>query len=186
MTVIYLLIMLAGIYKYNDFLIKIGGKDFKLMVNQWIDDLKVYIKVKAVVSLITGILFGLTCYIFNVDFAITFGTLAFVLNFIPQLGSLIATVFPVLLGFIVIDSLPLAFAFAVILGGVQFLMGSVIEVKYIGQSFAINTIIVFVNLIFWGYLWGVAGVILSVPIIVFIKNWANHYRKGSFVAKLLS
>lgn len=186
MTIIYLLILLSGIYKYNDYLMKVGGAEFKKMMNNWINDLKVYIKVKTVVSMITGILFGLTCYLFDVDFALSFGVLAFVLNYIPQLGSLIATILPALLGFLEIESIPIAITFMLILGGVQFLMGSVIEVKYIGKSFAINTIIVFLNLIFWGYMWGVAGIILSVPIIVFIKNWALHYRKDGVVAKLLN
>lgn len=186
MTIIYLIIMLSGIYKYNDFLMKVGGADFKKMVNNWIDDLKVYIKVKSIVSLMTGTLFGTICYLFNVDFALSFGVLAFILNFIPNIGSIIATIFPVLLGFLEIDSLAVATTFAVILGATQFLMGNVIEVKYIGKSFSIHTIIVFLNLIFWGYLWGVSGIILSVPIIVFIKNWALYYQKDKVVAKLLS
>lgn len=190
MILIYLLIILSNVYNYEKWLLYLGGDEndgiLLEVVNSWIADLGVYIKVKALVSLITGILFGGVCYLFGVDFALFFGFLAFILNFIPQVGSLIATIFPVLLGFLEIDSLPIVGLFAAILMAVQLLMGTLVEVKYIGKSFAMSTLVVFVNLIFWGYLWGVAGIILSVPLIVLFKNIAHHLDKNSLIARLLS
>lgn len=190
MILIYLLIILAGIYNYEKYMLYLGGdkngEGLLKVVNSWIEDLGVYIKVKALVSLITGILFAGICYLFGVDFALFFGFLAFILNFIPQVGSLIATIFPVLLGFLEIDSLAMVGLFAAILMTVQLLMGTFVEVKYIGKSFAMSTLVVFVNLVFWGYLWGVAGVILSVPIIVLFKNITHHIDENSMIAKLLS
>jgi len=190
MTLIYLLILLTGVYNYEKYLLYLGGSKngsgLLKVVNNWINDLSVYIKVKAMVSLVTGILFGGICYLFGVDFALFFGFLAFILNFIPQVGSLIATLFPVLLGFLEIDSLPMVGLFAAILMTVQVLMGTFVEVKYIGKSFAMSAIVVFVNLVFWGYMWGVAGVILSVPIIVLMKNIAQHLDKESIFARFLS
>ncbi len=190
MILIYLIIILANMYNYEKWLLYLGGdkngNGLHNVVNNWIEDLRVYIKVKALVSLITGILFGGICYLFGVDFALFFGFLAFILNFIPQVGSLIATIFPVLLGFLEIDSLPMVGVFASILMAVQLLMGTFVEVKYIGKSFAMSTLVVFVNLIFWGYLWGVAGIILSVPIIVLFKNITHHLDENSMIARLLS
>ena len=190
MILIYLIIILANMYNYEKWLLHLGGekngKELHNVVNNWIEDLRVYIKVKALVSLITGILFGGICYLFGVDFALFFGFLAFVLNFIPQVGSLVATVFPVLLAFLEIDSLAMVGLFAAILVLVQLMMGTFIEVKYIGKSFAMSTLVVFVNLIFWGYLWGIAGIILSVPIIVLFKNIANNINENSMIARLLS
>ena len=190
MILIYLIIILASMYNYEKYLLYLGGEKkgagLLKVVNNWIEDLRVYIKVKALVSLVTGILFGGVCYLFGVDFALFFGFLAFVLNFIPQVGSLIATIFPVLLGFLEIESLPMVGLFAGILMAVQLMMGTFVEVKYIGKSFAMSTLVVFVNLIFWGYLWGIAGVILSVPIIVLFKNIAHHVDENSMIAKLLS
>ena len=190
MILIYLIIILANMYNYEKWLLHLGGekngKELHNVVNNWIEDLRVYIKVKALVSLITGILFGGICYLFGVDFALFFGFLAFVLNFIPQVGSLVATVFPVLLAFLEIDSLAMVGLFATILMAVQLMMGTFVEVKYIGKSFAMSTLVVFVNLIFWGYLWGIAGIILSVPIIVLFKNIANNINENSMIARLLS
>ncbi|MDC0339078.1 AI-2E family transporter [Flavobacteriales bacterium] len=190
MILIYLIIILASIYNYEKYLRYLGGEKqgdgLLKVVNNWIDDLRIYIKVKTLVSLVTGILFGGLCYLFGVDFALFFGFLAFVLNFIPQLGSLIATVFPVLLAFLEINSLPMVGLFAALLMAVQLIMGTFIEVKYIGKSFAMSTLVVFVNLVFWGYLWGVAGVILSVPIIILFKNIANHIDENSMIARLFS
>ena len=190
MILIYLIIILASIYNYEKYLRYLGGEKqgdgLLKVINNWIDDLRIYIKVKTLVSLVTGILFGGLCYLFGVDFALFFGFLAFVLNFIPQLGSLIATVFPVLLAFLEINSLPMVGLFAALLMAVQLIMGTFIEVKYIGKSFAMSTLVVFVNLVFWGYLWGVAGVILSVPIIILFKNIANHIDENSMIARLFS
>ena len=190
MILIYLIIILASMYNYEKYLRYLGGEKqgegLLTVVNNWIEDLRIYIKVKTLVSLVTGILFGGVCYLFGVDFALFFGFLAFILNFIPQVGSLIATIFPVVLGFLEIDSLAMVGLFAAILISVQLIMGTFIEVKYIGKSFAMSTLIVFINLVFWGYLWGIAGVILSVPIIILFKNIANHIDENSMIARLFS
>jgi len=190
MILIYLIIILANMYNYEKWLLYLGGekngKALYHVVNNWIEDLRIYIKVKALVSLVTGILFGGLCYLFGVDFALFFGFLAFVLNFIPQVGSLIATVFPVLLAFLEMNSLPMVGLFAALLIAVQLIMGTFVEVRYIGKSFAMSTMVVFVNLVFWGYLWGIAGVILSVPIIILFKNIANHVDENSMLARLFS
>ena len=190
MILIYLIIILASMYNYEKYLRYLGGEKqgegLLTVVNNWIEDLRIYIKVKTLVSLVTGILFGGVCYLFGVDFALFFGFLAFILNFIPQVGSLIATIFPVVLGFLEIDSLAMVGLFAAILISVQLIMGTFIEVKYIGKSFAMSTLIVFINLVFWGYLWGIAGVILSVPIIILFKNIANYIDENSMIARLFS
>jgi len=190
MILIYLIIILASIYNYEKYLLYLGGGKkgeglFKV-VNNWIEDLRIYIKVKTLVSLVTGVLFGGVCYLFGVDFALFFGFLAFLLNFIPQVGSLVATVFPVLLAFLEMNSLPMVGLFAALLIAVQLIMGTFVEVRYIGKSFAMSTMVVFVNLVFWGYLWGIAGVILSVPIIILFKNIANHIDENSMIARLFS
>jgi AI-2 transport protein TqsA len=190
MILIYLIIILTSMYNYEKYLRYLGGEKqgegLLNVVNNWIEDLRIYIKVKTVVSLVTGILFGGICYSFGVDFALFFGFLAFLLNFIPQVGSLIATVFPVLLAFLEMNSLPMVGLFATLLIAVQLIMGTFVEVRYIGKSFAMSTMVVFVNLVFWGYLWGIAGIILSVPIIILFKNIANHIDENSMIARLFS
>ncbi len=190
MTLIYTLIMLAGTYKYREYIANLGsdqnGKIYLQIVDAWIRDLAIYLKVKAGVSLLTGVLFGGICFLFGLDFALFFGLLAFLLNFIPNLGSIIATLLPLLLAFIQLESMTMVAVLATILLAAQLLLGSIIEVKYIGKSFAIPTIIVFMNLLFWGYLWGIAGIILSVPIIIFIKNWSRFKNPDSFITRILS
>ncbi len=190
MTLIYTLILLAGTYKYREYIEKLGGKkngeSYLQIVDAWISDLAIYLKVKTVVSLITGILFGGICFLFGLDFALFFGLLAFLLNFIPNLGSIIATILPLLLAFVQLDSISMVLLLGLILLSAQLLLGSIIEVKYIGKSFAIPTIIVFINLLFWGYLWGIAGIILSVPIIIFIKNWNRFKNPDGFISRILS
>ena len=103
-----------------------------------------------------------------------------------MLGLLLQLYFPVLLAFLEMNSLPMVGLFAALLMAVQLIMGTFVEVRYIGKSFAMSTMVVFVNLIFWGYLWGIAGVILSVPIIILFKNTANHIDENSMLARLFS
>ncbi len=190
MTIIYAITLLGASYDYKKYLNYVGGERagglYLSIFEGWLHDLKIYIKVKTVMSLITGVLFGGVCFAFGLDFALFFGLTAFLLNYIPNLGSIISTLLPIALAFVQFDTIGLVVVFGIILLGMQLLLGSLIEVKYIGMSFAIPLVVVFVNLLFWGYLWGMAGIILSVPIIIFIKNWATIKHPNGTLGRFLS
>jgi AI-2 transport protein TqsA len=190
MTIIYSITLLGASYDYKKYLTYLGGERsgglYLSVFEGWLNDLKIYIKVKTVMSLITGVLFGGVCFVFGLDFALFFGLTAFLLNYIPNLGSIIATILPLSLAFVQFETLGMVVVFGIILLGMQLLLGSLIEVKYIGKSFAIPMVIVFVNLLFWGYLWGMAGIILSVPFIIFIKNWSTIKNPNSILGRFLS
>ena len=190
LLILFLFFLLSGVYSYEQFFLKIGSKEHpKLYLNifkTWVDRLKTYIIVKFWISVITGILFGVTCYSFGLEFALFFGVLAFLLNFIPQVGSLVATLLPTLFGFIMLDNYITLIVLFILLFAIQFVMGNIVEVKYLGKSFDVSPIIIFVNLLFWGYLWGIAGILLSMPILILIKVVSTHLAKDGFLAKLLS
>lgn len=190
LIILFLFFLLSGVYSYENFFKKLGSKEepdkYLDLFNVWVKDLQTYIVVKTWVSAITGVLFGGICYLFGLDFALFFGFIAFLLNYIPQIGSLIATILPLVFGFVVLDNYIALTFLAALLLGTQFIMGNIVEVKFLGKSFAISPVIIFVNLLFWGYIWGIAGLLLSAPILIFIKDFTNSFYKESNIAKLLS
>lgn len=128
-----------------------------------------YLLAKTLISLATGGLTALILWIFGVDFALFWGFLAFVLNYIPNVGSLVAEIFPVLLAFIQFDSPVKPLIILVLLIGMQTVMGNVVEPKMMAFSLNLSPLVVLVALIFWGWLWGIVGMIIAVPMTAILK-----------------
>ncbi len=144
-----------------------------------------YIKVKTLVSLVTGFCIGLMCWFFGIDYALLWGFLAFVLNYIPYIGSLIAIVPPLILGIIEFNSVTQVLFLFVCLEGVQLIMGNVIEPKLMGDSFSINTVSVLFGFVFWAFMWGTAGMLLAVPLTFLFKVVMEHVSYAKVLVRLM-
>ena len=131
---------------------------------------KNYISTKVFLSGITGFLVFVTLWFLGVPYAITFGAFAFILNFIPTLGSIVSTLLPipVLLFTPGISTATLILAL-VIPGIIQLAVGNVVEPKMMGRSLDLHPITILLALIFWGMIWGFEGMILGVPITAVVK-----------------
>ncbi len=129
--------------------------------------IKRYIITKAAISGATGFMVGLILWVLGVDLAIVFGLFAFLLNFIPNLGSIIATLLPVPV-LLASPNLSTTTALLAILipSSIQLTMGNLIEPRIMGQSLDLHPISILTALIFWGMLWGLPGMFLGVPITV--------------------
>ncbi len=127
-----------------------------------------YLAIKTLVSLGTGIIVATWVAILEIDFPVIWGLLAFLLNFIPNLGSIIAGVPPVLLGFIQFG-LGRALLVALGYGLVNVIFGNVVEPKFMGRKLGLSTLVVFLSLVFWGWVWGPVGMLLSVPMTMVVK-----------------
>ncbi|MCF6295939.1 MAG: AI-2E family transporter [Flavobacteriaceae bacterium] len=149
-------------------------------------DLITFIKVKFLVSLFTGIGTGLACLFFDVSFPIFWGLFAFVINFVQMVGSFISVILLSLFAFVELDPTSTLFFFIVSITGVQVLFGAILEPIFMGKSFSINIITVLVMLMFWGFLWGVPGLIMAIPITVFIKIILEQFSSTKRLANLLS
>lgn len=149
-------------------------------------DLITFIKVKFFVSLLTGIGTGLACLFFDVSFPIFWGLFAFIINFVQMVGSVISVVLLSLFAFVELDPTSTLFFFIVTITGVQVLFGGVLEPIFMGKSFSINIITVLVMLMFWGFLWGIPGLIMAIPITVFIKIILDQFPSTKRIADLLS
>jgi len=149
-------------------------------------DLVTFIKVKFIISFFTGLGFTLACYFFDVSFPIFWGLLAFAINFVQMVGSVVSVVTLSLFAFVELDTTGILLFFILTITGVQILMGGVLEPIFMGKSFSINVITILVMLMFWGFIWGVPGMILSIPMTVFIKIMLEQYPKTRVIANLMS
>lgn len=149
-------------------------------------DLITFIKVKFLVSAATGIGTGLACLFFDVSFPIFWGLFAFLINFVQMVGSIITVVLLSIFAFIELDPTSTLFFFIISITGVQVLFGSILEPIFMGKSFSLNVITVLVMLMLWGYIWGVPGLIMSIPITVFLKIMLEQFPNTKVISNLLS
>jgi AI-2 transport protein TqsA len=146
-----------------------------------------YLGLKFAASAATGLLTWLFLYLLGVPLSLVFGVLAFFLNFIPSVGSLIAMVLPLPVAYLAFADQPLIWIGALVLpGSIQFVVGNIIEPYFQGDSLDLHPITVLLTLIFWTLLWGVAGAIISVPITSVIKMVLARFETTRPVAELLA
>jgi len=148
--------------------------------------IQAYIIAKTLISLVTAILFIIVLYSFGIQFAVVWGILTFLLNFIPNVGSIIATLLPLSIAVIQFESYGPIIWLGAILFAIQTVIGNIIDPKYIGKSINLSPIVVLFALIFWGWLWGIAGMFLSVPIMVIIKIILENIPELRFISVLMS
>lgn len=191
LSTIYLVAVLGSIVKYEEYIGYLEGDDQKgqeRLIKSFVEVKSAiisYMKVKFMTSLCTGICFGLVSWIFGIDFALFWGFLAFILNFIPTVGSIVATIPPILLGLIQIEASGTFALFVALLAATQFTWGNIVEPLLMGSSVALNTVTVILGLVVWGYIWGVAGMLLSVPLIVLAREILAQNPDWDMLVKLM-
>jgi AI-2 transport protein TqsA len=146
-----------------------------------------YLFAKGILSAATGLLVALVLGVLNVDLALLFGLFAFLLNFIPNIGPVIATLLPIP---VVVASPNLSVTAAVLAivvpGTIQFTIGNLIEPKLVGDSLDLSPVAILLNLIIWGMLWGIVGMLLSTPILVMLKILCEQFEDTRPLARLVS
>ena len=154
-------------------------------IERFLTSVNHYIAIKTLVSIATGCIVSLMLWSFNLDFYILWGVLAFLLNYIPNIGSIIAAVPAVTLAM-----LQLGIAEAGLIGigyiTINMIMGNIIEPRYLGKGLGLSTLVVFLSLIFWGWLLGTVGMLLSVPLTMILKIGLENSPEGRWLAILLS
>jgi len=128
-----------------------------------------YLVAKTLVSFGTGLLIFFVLWIFGVDYPIFWGFLAFLLNYIPNIGSFIAVVLPFGFALLQFDTLTIPIVTALLMWLIQMIMGNVVDPRLMAFSLNLSPLLVIVSLIFWGWLWGVTGMILAVPLTATLK-----------------
>ena len=143
-----------------------------------------YMGIKTLTSLATGLLVALWLWLLGVDYPLLWGTLAFLLNFVPNIGSIIAAIPAVLLALI---QLGIGSALLVVLGYVvvNVVIGTFLEPRYMGRGLGLSTLVVFLSLVFWGWVLGPVGMLLSVPLTITVKIALDSNESTRWIAILL-
>jgi len=149
------------------------------------DNLNRYLAIKSWISLATGALVAGWLALLGVDFALLWGMLAFLLNFVPNLGSILAGVPAVLLAFIQFGFLKAGLA-AIGYVVINMVIGNILEPRFMGRGLGLSTLVVFVSLVFWGWVFGPVGMLLSVPLTMALKIALESREDGRWLAVLLS
>jgi len=151
---------------------------------EFINDMKRYMVIKTLISLATGVLIAFWLYILDVDYPILWGFIAFLLNYIPNIGSIVAAIPALILSFI---QFGIGSAVLVMVGYtvVNFIIGNVIEPRLMGRKFGLSTLVVFLSLVFWGALLGLVGAILSVPLTMTLKFAFENNESTQWIAVFL-
>lgn len=147
--------------------------------------LSTYTKIKAAVSLLTGILIWLGLTLMGVKYPVLWGLLAFLLNFIPTVGSIIAAFPVVLLALLSFDPFQMLMIVALYLT-VNILVGNFVEPIWMGGEVGISTLFVFLSMVFWGWLFGPVGMLLSVPLTIAVKFMSLQNPSTYWLSVLLS
>ncbi|MBA2709487.1 MAG: AI-2E family transporter [Tatlockia sp.] len=154
--------------------------------NHIIKDTQTYLGLKTLMSLFTATTSWIIMKSVGLDFAEFWGLLIFFLNFIPNIGAMIATAFPALIALVQFDSW---FPFIMVTSGIvaiQFIVGNFVEPRFLGKSLNLSGLVILFALALWGAVWGVLGMFLSVPITVMMMIVFAHFESTRPIAIMLS
>jgi AI-2 transport protein TqsA len=166
--------------------IALDDPDMKIQqIDKFLVSVKNYLAIKTLVSLGTGLVIGLWLYFLGLDHVLLWAMLAFLLNYIPNIGSIIAAIPAVLLAVVQLGS---GSAGLVALGYIMTntIMGNIVEPRYMGRGLGLSTLVVFLSLIFWGWLLGTVGMLLSVPLTMIVKIALESNPNTRWIALLLA
>jgi len=148
------------------------------------DNLKRYFAIKTIICLTTGVAIAIWVWALGVDYPLLWGLVAFLLNYVPNLGSIIAAVPAVLLALLQFGparALVLAAGYVV----VNVVLGNFVEPRYQGRGLGLSTLVVFLSLVIWGWIWGPVGMLLSVPLTMTLKIALESSDETKWMAVLL-
>ena len=149
-------------------------------------DIQRYLGIKTLISLMTGFLAGILCWAVGLEFPLLWGILAFCLNYVPAIGSIIAGIPPILLSLLVDGDFKTA---SIIAGGyllINGFLGNFLEPTLLGRRFGISTLVIVVSVLFWGWVWGPIGMLLAVPLTMLVKVAMDNSADFRWIAVAIS
>lgn len=147
-----------------------------------------YIITKFLISLSVGLIMGFILWAFDVEFFIIWAAFAIILNFIPNIGSVISVIMPAMMTLVQYESFGYALLVTAVLIIVQNIIGNIIEPKIFGDRLGLNPLVILLSLLLWGYLWGIVGMFISVPLTAVIKIIISNSKSRNmrFITSLMS
>lgn len=149
-------------------------------------DFQRYIAVRTLVGLITGVAVSVFSLLIGLDFAVIWGLINFLLNYIPTLGSIVAVVPPTAFALFQFNGLDMVIYTLLGVGGVQLLMGNYIDPLLQGRYLALSPLAVLFSVVFWGWVWGIAGAFIGVPLTIGVVIACDHFERTRWIARMLA
>ncbi len=183
LTVVFLLLELAG---FPNKLKMALGPDHPSIpaLNRFTESLNRYLAIKSWVSLATGVLAYVLCRLIGLNYALLWGLLAFLFNYVPNIGSILAAAPPVMLALVEFGTSKALVCLASYLT-INIVFGNLIEPRVMGKGLGLSTLVVWMSLIFWGWVFGAVGMLLSVPLTMVIKIAMESKPETQWIAVLL-
>ena len=183
LTVIFILAEATSFYPKLNSVLNNPERDL-VYFTRFANNMNRYVAIKTSMSLLTGALVTIALWLLDIDFPVLWGLLAFLLNFIPTIGSIFAAIPPLLLALIQ-HSPSVAGAVALVFFLINMGVGSILEPRYMGKGLDLSTLVVFLSLIFWGWILGTVGMFLSVPLTMTGKIAMEANPRTVWLARLL-
>ena len=149
------------------------------------ESIQQYLRTKTLVSLVTGGVVYVACLAIGIEFAFVWGALVFLFNYLPYVGPVVAVLPAIAMAVLQDDSPARGIVAVVVLGVVQWLSGSVIEPQIMGHSLKVSVLFLLVSMIFWGWFWGLAGIVLAIPLSSAVVIACSHIDRLKPIAALL-
>lgn len=182
LTVLFMLLESSHFAEKIDF--ADGKRDTMVHIQEISLKIKHYMVLKALISLLTGFVVWIALVLIGTDYAFLWGVMAFMFNFIPNIGSIIAAVPAVLITLVQLGSFS-ALLVTLLYTAVNVIIGSFIEPKVMGKGLGLSTLVVFLSLLFWGWLLGIVGMLLSIPLTIMAKIAFDAHDNTKWISVLL-
>lgn len=160
------------------------GEKAKKLVDEFFESVIEYMKIKTVTSFFTGFLAWIFLFFLGVDFALLWGMLAFLLNFIPTIGSIIAAIPPITIA-LIDGGVWYAVAVSVWYLAINMVIGNILEPRFMGKGVGLSPLVVLLSLVFWGWVLGTVGMFLSIPLTVIAKMAFELKEETRWIAVLM-
>lgn len=190
LIIIFLMFIVAQDGRLSERLATVLKEEHRIKSTQTMKNIQVqiqrYLLTKTVISLLTALVGMIFMALYGVDFILVCGILLFVLNFIPNIGSIIASGIPIIICLLQSGLDIRTITFALCITGTQMLFGNIIEPQIQGDRLNLSPIMVLVSLIFWGWVWGIVGMLLAVPITSAINIMLKQIDEKNLISAIIS
>lgn len=185
--------LVLGSLEINDYPAKLRSFLAPAEADHWVavaheiaKDFQRYVVVRTVTGLINGAAATVAAWLLGLDFALIWGLITFLLNYIPTIGSIIAVIFPVLFALVQFGGWVQPLLTLLVLGGLQVILGVLVDPLVEGRYLALSPLIVLLSVAFWGWLWGIPGAFIAVPLTILVIITCRQFARTRWIATLLA